>query len=605
MATTKQYKLVAKNEDFSNPLDGYCTSGDVIGLEASSIPTANHEYVWSVEGGSILELPDAQRIDPTVHWDTSSTSGIKKATVKFHDPANPATPVGEASVTINIRQSPVVQQVDSLKVSMRRANTIQTDDQALWSAIRNRTKAIRFSGSGYNDFINKVLGKNDTSNIDSSQNSRALKRQRDELFTPIQGVGAYDLLKTATQVFLLMESGVVIQGQDRYTGEALFQPLEENSRLGRSISLKQAQDQLGNYLGGGNLPYLNRILRNAFSDLTKGGGVFDGEFLVSRVNNPSMLELIFSYWMEEGMLVQTINAICMRFQNRRVGSKKDPLAYMEIAPLYPINNLLWGYIQDEINRLSVQRRAYSYNYQYGLTLYGKAVPDFNPADTRSKFLEAFHNLLFAAATFYKRDDDTTVVADGFPLLNALKEVHLILSEGAHNQFGDLPWTARSEMLMQQYILARPEMRKFLQSREMVPYKEGWMAQVDTMKSIQGWTDVSITHFHNLAEFGEQLLLSIRYGDWINVEDANQASNWARYWRPEIQGYNHAYRACTGVDLVTDTRDSQQLALLSTQPGLLLRQRSLEGNGRLLAPVENLQTNGFRSRRQQPTPRQLP
>ena len=49
--------------------------------------------------------------------------------------------------------------------------------------------------------------------------------------------------------------------------------------------------------------------------------------------------------------------------------------------------------------------------------------------------------------FYKEDDDTTVIADGFPLLNALRETHLLLAEGAHNQFGDLPSTARAEMLM--------------------------------------------------------------------------------------------------------------------------------------------------------------
>ena len=31
-------------------------------------------------------------------------------------------------------------------------------------------------------------------------------------------------------------------------------------------------------------------------------------------------------------------------------------------------------------------------------------------------------------------------------------------------------------------------------------------------------------------------------------DPEQAANWARYWRPEIQRYIHAYRAVTGVDL---------------------------------------------------------
>ena len=100
------------------------------------------------------------------------------------------------------------------------------------------------------------------------------------------------------------------------------------------------------------------------------------------------------------------------------------------------------------------------------------------------------------------------------MLNALKETHLLLAEGAHNQFGDLPWTARVEMLIQEWLLARTEMRDFLQSRLMVPYQEGWMGQVDTMKKLQGWSDVTVTHFRDLGVFGEQLLLSVRYGDWI-------------------------------------------------------------------------------------------
>ena len=85
---------------------------------------------------------------------------------------------------------------------------------------------------------------------------------------------------------------------------------------------------------------------------------------------------------------------------------------------------------------------------------GKAVSDPNPADTRSKFIEAFHNLLSAAARFFKEDADTTVIADAFPLLNALRRSICILAEGADNQFDDLTWTARAEMLMMQWMLAR-------------------------------------------------------------------------------------------------------------------------------------------------------
>src|SRR6185369_15685588 len=142
-----------------------------------------------------------------------------------------------------------------------------------------------------------------------------------------------------------------------------------------------------------------------------------------RFSCPSMLELIWSYWHEEGMLVQTMNAICMRFQNRRGPLERDPLANLEIDPLRPLNNLIWGYIQDEYNRLTVVRRAYEYDHHYGLSLVGRAVPPLQPADSRSKFLEAFHDLLLRTWQFYQEDADTTFIANAYPLLNGLKEVH--------------------------------------------------------------------------------------------------------------------------------------------------------------------------------------
>ncbi len=38
------------------------------------------------------------------------------------------------------------------------------------------------------------------------------------------------------------------------------------------------------------------------------------------------------------MLVQTLDAVALRFQNRRLGDR-DPLAQLEIDPLRPLNNL--------------------------------------------------------------------------------------------------------------------------------------------------------------------------------------------------------------------------------------------------------------------------
>ena len=481
-----------------------------------------------------------------------------------------------------------------VNTSLSRSHVQEADDYGLWAAIRNRTDAIR--SESHIAFIERVLDGNTSlvgtipgsgdydkeSRIKSKEvGAPSIKERREALSQlPVYGVDAYNLLKLATQAFLLLEAGVVIQG--RTDGKAIeiedgdeFLD-DEKVRAEREIKAGELEGKLAAYLGGtpGSLPYLKRIVRAlmgtdrpTLAETPYGLGILEDRF-----NSPSMLELIWSYWHEEGMLVQTINAICMRFQNRRGPLERDPLANLEIDPLRPLNNLLWGFIQDEYNRLTVPRRAYEYDHHYGLKLVGKAVPELRSADSRSKFIEAFHNLLQRTAAFYREDADTTVIADGFSLLSSLREVHLILAEGAHNQFGDLPWTSRVEMLMMQWFLSRPEMREFLRGRAMVPYEETWMGQVDTMKRLQGWSDTSVTHFRNLGTYGEQILLSIRYGDWTAENNQDAAKIWARYWRPEIQGYIHAYLAATGVNLSEDVVDLRGAPTRYVQPSTLLQNR---------------------------------
>jgi len=434
-----------------------------------------------------------------------------------------------------------------VRVALERPQRQATDDQPLWVAIRQRARAIGFEN--YRRFIDRVLCERNPSPDSSDEKRLAAKAGA---LDKLAGVQAYELLKLATQVFLLLECGVAIN-------EEGFSVNDESNRLGQPATLADLQLHLSNYLGDPpRLPYLTRILNSALAGYAETDnafceGVFQGRVIAS--DAPCLLELVWSYWHEEGMLVQSINAVSMRFQNRLKTSGQDPLRNLELDPLRPLANILWGYIQDEPNRLTVRRRAYEYEHQYGLPLYGKAVPSIMPADRRSKFVEGFHNLLYRCTIFFKEDDDTTVIADGFALLQALREVHLTLAEGAHNQFGDLPWVAREQMLIEQWILARSEMRDFLQGRPMVPYAEGWMSQVDTMKRLHNWSDVTVTHFHDLASLGEQIVLSIRYGDWVAVNDPQQAINWARYWRPEIQAYIHAYRAASGVDLSTEPVDA--------------------------------------------------
>ena len=482
--------------------------------------------------------------------------------------------------------------VPQVQVSMRRAEVDPTLDQALWVVIRNSAEAMSFDN--YAAFIEPIMCSRTAPRRASSQFTQVDSR----VALPFPDAEPYRLLKVATEVFMMANSGVVIGEDSAQTIDSTalensqFGPLitnralaqEEQLRLLRSTSTPPSiADEWTAYLQKltavngpiSTIPYLYDVVRYKLGELSilsrDSYGVAQECYgiLQSKLTRPILLELIWNYWLEEGMLIQTTNAMSWRFQNRRGPQDRDPLALVEIDPLRGLNNLLWGWVQDEDNRLSISRRAYEYDHEYGLKMIGKAVPAVRGADSRSRFLESFHTLLMLCSVFYKEDDDTTVVADGFPVLNALRDVHLVLTQGAHNQYGDLPWTARQEFLMQQWVLARPEMREFLPRRIMVDYPEPWMDSVETMKTLQGWTDTSILHFRDMAIFGEKVLLSIRFGKWTDEIHPENAANWARYWRPEVQGYMYAYRAATGVDLAATTVTGQVNA---TVPAVLLHER---------------------------------
>ena len=570
-------------QEGNTEIEDFCTAGDVIRLEAQITPGENaqqsepvYSYSWLLSGGALLELPQNQNQNQ-VHWDTANTSGHQTAHVTITD--SDGTSVAHF-LDLNIREAVLISQLrkaGSIPVSLRRGAVPETEDKALGEMIRNRTKAIAFSGKGYKAFIDRVIFGRDFETTALARSQRfhpKLARLSNEIYSPVHGMGLYELIKTATEIFLLAEAGVVIEEFSRFTHKPLYDVDAASARFGRFVSLDEMKEILKSYLGDTRLPYIQRVIDTAFECCDHEGekGIICCGLLAENANRPLMIELIWNYWHEEAMLAQTMKAISLRFQNRRRSAGPDPLANLEIAPLFAINNLLWGYIQDEQHRVGVAQRAHEYAHEYGIMLTGKAVSDLRPADSRSKFLEAFHNLLHLSVQFFKQDDDVTINADAFPILNALREVHLILAHGLHNQAHDLPWQSRAEMLLEQYILSRPELREFLQSRAMVPYREEWMPAVDAMKRLQGWNDVSVNHFNELAVFGEQILLAIRYGDWIGVNDPAQAANWARDWRPEIQNYIHSYWAVTGVDLRADMTTTQQRALISAQPSMLLRHR---------------------------------
>ncbi|MBL0358494.1 MAG: hypothetical protein IPP72_17260 [Chitinophagaceae bacterium] len=430
------------------------------------------------------------------------------------------------------------------KVRLERAGTEPTDDSSLWDVITKQQ--LKFSE--YSNFISNIICDDDNSVFD--HNKKNFNRKSAKKRSPFIKSEEYNLIKFATDFYMM-------------------------AKLGMDTA------SLTSYTSSGKLPYYELISDRIEDDITFQQALL-GDCVKredDRLQRPVLIELIWNYWMEQGMLVQTLNVINLRFQNIKGNNYSDRLQRFDVDPLRPLSHILWGYIQDEQHRLSIPRRLNEYDHEYGLTLTGRAVPRITPVDSRVKFLEAFHNLLTLCTIYFKESDDTTRIADAFPILNSLKEVHLLLAEGNHNAYGNLTWTARQEMLMQQYILSRTEMREFLGGRVMVPYPETWMDRVDTMRNIQGWGGTGIVYYHELASHGEMILLSIRYGNWSDISlSSKNAANWAQAFRNSVQRYIHAYRSVTGIDMSVD-QIMQLPANFAMQPAYLIQQRLLDERSR--------------------------
>jgi hypothetical protein len=434
---------------------------------------------------------------------------------------------------------------DATSVRLGRPGIEPTMDKELWTAIKEHS--INFKA--YSTFIERIMCKEDTSlKGPGGQYFSKDKRKHAKNRSPFIGAREYNLLKFGTEFYMLAKSALSKVDVSNYMGSHEFLPYYE---------------------------HISDTLADVESEYGEGECAEVKEY---RLNNPFFIELIWSYWMEQGMLMQAMNLITLRFQNIDNGNLGQ-LARFDLSPLRPLSQLLWGFVQDEQHRLSLPRRVREYDHEYGLSLTGKAVPAFVSADSRSKFLEAFHNLLTTTSLFFKEADDTTRIADAFPVLNCLKEVHLLLAEGNHNAYGNLTWTARHEMMMTQYIISREETRIFLGGRPMVPYPENWMDRLDVVRGMMGWGNTSITYFYDLAIHGEKVLLGIRYGNWSDATmPVTAAANWALAFRDSIQKYIHGYRTVTGVDLSADSNTGNSVKLI--QPSILIQKRLAEERSRL-------------------------
>src|SRR5262245_31807403 len=135
-------------------------------------------------------------------------------------------------------------------------------------------------------------------------------------FLPYNDADAYRLLKVATEAFLTVNCGVALKD------------FKFDGAFGKDLSALWAKYlvTVNGSAGDQTLPYL-KLVQSKVSDGRLKTSIFPKDnadlpqdcvgILQDKLVHPCFLELIWSYWHEEGMLVQTLNAISRRFQNIR------------------------------------------------------------------------------------------------------------------------------------------------------------------------------------------------------------------------------------------------------------------------------------------------
>ena len=101
-----------------------------------------------------------------------------------------------------------------------------------------------------------------------------------------------------------------------------------------------------------------------------------------------------------------------------------------------------------MHRLTVRRRASSTSTSTASRSSAGPSRSAHVVERRSGFLETFHQVLLLR-TGLRGLDDLTVQPDAFPLYLALRDCHIVLSQGTQNQYGEMAVAARAEFLVMQ------------------------------------------------------------------------------------------------------------------------------------------------------------
>lgn len=473
----------------------------------------------------------------------------------------------------------------STKVTLKSETTPYTKDQIIWVAIRKGAKNASYVG--FEDFVRNKLCAAPNANIPIINATLSPIREGANSYA---WQHTYPFIKAAATLYL----------EQSKLEDAFDQPFvsEEMRRLGDpNITTGQLmldlKDHLQQIVGsdGLTLPYLNGVIERVVSNLvnitaSSRTNCPTWSFIKHRLESPPMYDLIWNYWMSLAGLTETMNAVvdCYR---RKSNERTALLSDVRFDLLRPIGNLLSGYARDTEIPITHEEYLVELQAQYGLVLPEHAGLDIQPTQTDTSFLGALHNVIGGSGKLLRDRLNKTLSIDTHSLGRTLGNMNVRLAMGAHNQLWEVTRRIRRDMLVQQWILSRPEVTEFLRVPAMVDMKEGWMSALAAYrdrKNQQSWStarsgnygNVSgnssqsalvVQQFHRLACKSEIMVLGARWGGWSDEDLVGKsAEGWLNEVQHDIKDYISDYREVTRlVNLDVETADPQALALREMQP----------------------------------------
>ena len=143
-----------------------------------------------------------------------------------------------------VSAAPVQTVRGNLGVTLHRGASEPTLDEALFYLVRNRTHAISFDR--YRRFMNRILLWEENQRL-----PEPLERRLRDLGAHLYGTGPYQVLKLATEIFLLMECGVPLGRHHRHHQHHEFGTSAEDAlTISGASDSHELAERLSQYLIG-------------------------------------------------------------------------------------------------------------------------------------------------------------------------------------------------------------------------------------------------------------------------------------------------------------------------------------------------------------------